>query len=159
MGENVTYTFEVLHKAAASILALADVLKENPNHDDEGRFAPSEGHANASSADRRKRWRARNPHKDLAHRTVATYVAKLRKAGLPMPSCDGCGRSEDEVKAAGFKHGIHAHHTDYSRPLDVKWLCPTCHIKDHWTQSWHAERDGKKVKMTMHVTVIEGEAK
>jgi hypothetical protein len=37
-------------------------------------------------------------------------------------SCSACGRS-------GMT--IHGHHEDYSRPLEVTWLCPQCHSDRH----------------------------
>lgn len=26
---------------------------------------------------------------------------------------------------------VQAHHNDYSKPLEVQWLCPTHHIEEH----------------------------
>ena len=34
--------------------------------------------------------------------------------------CEKCGASPAQ-----------AHHPDYSKPLDVQWLCPPCHVNEH----------------------------
>ena len=111
--------------------------------------------ADIASVDSRKRWRARNPVKDNAHRQVEYFVRRLRRKGLNLPNCEGCGKSEETAKAGG--QTIQAHHTDYSRPLDVVWLCATCHIVDHWRHSWHSERNGKAIKYLVSTTVVEQE--
>lgn len=37
-------------------------------------------------------------------------------------NCSKCGKPHPKV---------HGHHSDYSKPLDVIWLCPSCHMKLH----------------------------
>lgn len=56
----------------------------------------------------------REPQKTRAHRMVHNHVAK---GTLQRNPCESCGATEN----------IHGHHDDYRRPLDVKWLCETCH--------------------------------
>lgn len=31
----------------------------------------------------------------------------------------------------GTDKNVHGHHHDYSKPLDVEWLCSTCHGIEH----------------------------
>ena len=63
-----------------------------------------------------KKWREENPEKASAHASVARAV-KSGKISKPS-SCEMCG---DDSSV------IHGHHKDYSKPLDVDWLCPVCH--------------------------------
>lgn len=38
--------------------------------------------------------------------------------------CEVCGDAPE-------RHRLHAHHEDYDRPLDVRWLCSVCHGREH----------------------------
>ena len=50
------------------------------------------------------------------------YVYALRHGLLKKPkTCSLCGDSGK----------IHGHHPDYKKPLDVVWLCATCHMREH----------------------------
>ena len=53
----------------------------------------------------------------------AIYRGKL----IPAP-CESCGFSG---RAKDGRNLVHAHHEDYSKPLEVKWLCKSCHDKHH----------------------------
>lgn len=64
-----------------------------------------------------KRWRAENPDAYKAHTAVGNAVRDGKLKKLP---CEFCG---DEK--------VHAHHKDYSKPLDVIWLCAKCHNRLH----------------------------
>lgn len=63
-------------------------------------------------------YRKRNPVKAKAHAIVARSIRSGKLFKLP---CEIC-RSEEI---------IHAHHDDYAKPLNVRWLCPMHH------QEWH----------------------
>lgn len=60
-----------------------------------------------------------SPTKQAA-RQVLTYAIKTGKISRP-PSCQKCRRSGK----------VQAHHTDYSKPLEVQWLCSNCHYGAH----------------------------
>jgi len=67
-----------------------------------------------------KKWRDKNRHKINAH-----YMAnKAQKKGLlEKPSaCTKCGKQTEK---------LHKHHHDYTKPLEVVWLCSPCHGKAH----------------------------
>ena len=70
-------------------------------------------------SERAAKWAALNPQKVYCHDAV--YSA-LQKGILKRP---------DLCLKCGLKRTIHAHHEDYSKPLDVVWLCISCHAKLH----------------------------
>jgi hypothetical protein len=73
----------------------------------------------ASMSKARRKWREANSDKRAAHVILGNAV---RDGRIIKPEfCSECG-------AGGT---IHGHHGDYSRPLDVVWLCQTCHKKQH----------------------------
>lgn len=52
--------------------------------------------------------------------------AIARRDGRPAPMfCEDCG----------VRPPIDRHHDDYTKPLEIKWLCRQCHMK------WHATHD------------------
>ncbi len=63
---------------------------------------------------------SRTPEKQAAWNAFHAAVAV---GNVTRGACEVCG----SVKR------IHGHHPDYSRPLDVMWLCPRHHI------AWHRE--------------------
>lgn len=69
-------------------------------------------------AEYQRQYRSKNKEKIQAR-------AKTRKAMLSgkiqKSPCHFCGTTE----------GLEAHHEDYSKPLDVFWMCRACHSKYH----------------------------
>lgn len=75
-------------------------------------------HRKAKSREIVKRYREENPDRYVANTAVGNA---LRDGRLKRGVCYFCGQAD----------GVHAHHTDYSKPLDVTWLCVKCHRRLH----------------------------
>lgn len=82
-----------------------------------------------------------------------TLVAKAIRKGLLVRSrtCQQCGAVGRPGKGRGM-HKIHtepeAHHNDYTKPLQVEWLCKRCHSKRHQTRADSLNETAPKKKKT-----------
>lgn len=64
-----------------------------------------------------EKWKGLNKEKRIAHNLIWAHVKDRPN------KCELCDKN---VKK------IYAHHYDYSKPLDVIWLCSACHADVHW---------------------------
>jgi hypothetical protein len=102
-----------------------------------GRVLPIEEFKTAASHSphcrecRFKKWDARQQRRTVYFKTQITRERQRAGNALTLavnagkvtrsPHCQICGR---ECKTFG-------HHVDYDRPLDVIWLCSSCHRRNH----------------------------
>jgi len=94
--------------------------RNRPNHKDRAE-AHKERIANISE-DKKKiytkqknDWRKRNRDKQSAHN-------KAKRANLDkLQHCEHCKENKD----------LQGHHPDYTKPLEVVWLCASCHGVEH----------------------------
>jgi len=75
--------------------------------------AENPGYSSAKNA----AWKAKNRPKYLAHKRVENAI---KTGKLQRRPCEVCGAER-----------AHAHHDDYSKPLDVNWLCAAHHRERH----------------------------
>jgi hypothetical protein len=72
--------------------------------------------------ERAKAQKEQEPEKYRARYTLTNAV---REGKIDKPSnCEDC-REEFPTRR------IHGHHSDYSKPLEVEWLCAPCHATRH----------------------------
>lgn len=55
------------------------------------------------------------------YRAYVIYRRALNQGSLVRQPCEKCGSVKD----------IHGHHEDYSKPLEVRWLCKKHHEMEH----------------------------
>jgi len=107
------------HLGKCKACTKSDVHLRGIEHKDERReyerkrwLDPARRAANARAA---KEWGARNPEKKRAQVAINNAVRDGRI--IKPEACDICGQ----------KARLHGHHTDYSEPLIVVWMCVRCH--------------------------------
>lgn len=74
---------------------------------------------NRQTAKDTREYRKGNPEKQKCHAAVARAV-KAGKLNKP-DRCERCGSQAN----------LEGHHEDYTKPLDVIWLCSICHRSEH----------------------------
>ena len=80
-----------------------------------------DGKATKTNEESKRQWMLRNAHK----KTAQNKARRARMTGVITQkfTCEDCGKQNCK---------LHMHHEDYSKPLDVVFLCTTCHGKRHW---------------------------
>lgn len=86
----------------------------------------------ASHARTVQKWRIKNRNKCRAHKKLNNAIIRGDITRLP---CEKCGA----VK-------VDAHHDDYSKPLEVRWLCRKHHIEHHRNAIANAAYEAKVAK-------------
>lgn len=84
----------------------------------------------ARAAERNRAWRAKNPGdhrqkkqrvRDPVQKRAWNVIANRRRRGKLHPQpCEVCGAAPAQV-----------HHDDYTKPLEVRWLCLPHHLEHH----------------------------
>ena len=111
------------HLGKCKVCTKQDVRVHRRNNDsvreyDRRRYHTSPGRKQRTAASAQK-WALAHPdrRKAITQANNAVRDGRLKK---PL-GCSQCG-SEGH---------IHGHHDDYSKPLDVRWLCVRCHALHH----------------------------
>ena len=108
------------HKAHCKECNKAYSLKWRADNLDHARAYDRE-RGSRRSADDTREYRQQNPIKYAAHILVNN---KVRSGDILKANCCEC---------CGENKKLHGHHDDYAKPLEVRWLCATCHGEWHQT--------------------------
>jgi hypothetical protein len=98
--------------------ARALLWRENNPEKARAQWARSDAKNREAKRLRGRQWYAENPGLAAAHRTTTRAIASGRLIRQP---CEECGATEN----------IHAHHDDYDKPLEIRWLCAKHHMRLH----------------------------
>lgn len=72
--------------------------------------------------------RSRKPYAELSEERRRRQIARsyanvcLKRGKISRSPCIKCGTSEN----------LHMHHHDYSKPLEIEWMCRPCHEATHF---------------------------
>jgi hypothetical protein len=78
--------------------------------------------------------RARRQMTPVQNSAVCKAGYAIRSGKLKPCPCETCGSTTN----------IQAHHDDYNKPLDVRWLCHSCHTILHVAKRKHMRKERSK---------------
>lgn len=107
-----------------------------------------------SDACRKRHLRTKSADKErVKNRARQKVAAAVDRGTLVRPDhCENCGAAANPKLR---KPNIEAHHADYSRPLEVEWLCGSCHARLH-TKEREARRQSRNGHGTrLYVTPVQ----
>lgn len=103
---------------------LTTVISRNPNKHREAnrRWMRESKYYSRPEVREREMLRARVKNKSIEAKARNLANRAIQLGFLERPKvCPACGN-------LGM---VHAHHDDYTKPLEVRWLCINCHAKEH----------------------------
>lgn len=117
-------------REARRLRVLAD-----PEHEAAVRRAWHDRHPGYAAATTRA-WRERNPERARAQAKRkgirdGKSGKKQARAAVARALVSGALERPAACEECGAETALEAHHDDYSKPLDVRWLCPGCHTDAH----------------------------
>jgi len=92
--------------------------------------------SNRNKKEKRKKWLVDYQKNYLRKKYIKKYKARsmywsyIKNKHIQKQSCEICNTDPSVSK-------IEAHHDDYDKPLDVRWLCIRCH------KEWHKYNNAK----------------
>lgn len=75
---------------------------------------------------------SKNPDRKTNDKVRLAVFRAMKRGLIQREPCEGCGTAGMQVNGIP---SVVAHHDDYNRPLDVRWLCVPCHA------DWHKNND------------------
>jgi hypothetical protein len=83
----------------------------------------------------RQRGKTKDRIRENTRRAVLRHLANPQqyKAQYLLTNARRDGRiiTPDRCSRCGKVGRVHGHHKDYTKPLEVVWLCPVCHKQEH----------------------------
>lgn len=143
---NTNKSDDQFHKRAASVDGLAarcrdcqriyDKARANKPDRVQARAEYAKSEAGIKAGNRAKRaWAHRNKDKvyEIGRAYIETNPKKAKVHGIVGYAIRLGKLKAEPCEACGETSHVHAHHDDYDKPVDVRWLCSAHH------RSWHAE--------------------
>lgn len=114
-----------LAKAGVHVITPQDRSRNEHRPLSEAEFAEMFRELDRRLSEEAARWKEEHRTRNTARASTRNAIASGKLTPLP---CEDCGLSPRSPEG---KRQVEAHHGDYTKPLDVRWLCRKHHLEWH----------------------------